>query len=163
MTKLGLRGELATARKLPEGLGYFSDTRVAGRVVVASAWPNKGEYFALGGGTLFRGFDLQERQGSFLWVANAEARIPLIRESRFNVLDSFIGVRNVWMAAFYDVGDVYANGQSVRGVAHAVGAGIRVDTAVFSFIERATFRFDIAKTVNADSPVQFWVGLQHPF
>ncbi len=158
-----LRGELAAARKLPDGMGYLSDTRLAGRLVVASAWPNRGEYFALGGGQLFRGFDLRERQGSFLWVANAEARIPVIRESRFNVLDSFLGVRNVWMAAFYDVGDVYANGQSVRGVAHAVGAGVRVDTAVFSFIERATLRFDVAKTVNADSPVQFWIGLQHPF
>ena len=158
-----LRGELAVVRKLPEGLGYFSDTRLAGRIVVASAWPNRGEFFALGGSTTFRGFDLRERQGSFLWVANAEARLPIVRESRFNVLDSFLGVRNVWMAAFYDVGDVYANGQSVKGVAHAVGVGLRVDTAIFSFIERATIRLDIAKTVNDDSPVQFWFGIQHPF
>ena len=158
-----VRGELATALKLPEGLGYFSETRLAGRVVLANAWPSRGEFFALGGGQLFRGFDLRQRQGSFLWVANAEARIPVVRESRFNVLDSFLGVRNVWMAAFYDVGDVYANGQSVGGVAHAVGAGIRVDTAIFSFIERATIRLDVAKTVNADSGVQFWFGVQHPF
>ena len=158
-----VRGEIAAVRKLPEGLGYLSDTRLAGRVVLAGAWPERGEFFALGGGTTFRGFDLRERQGSFLWVANAEARLPLIRESRFNVLDSFLGVRNVWMAAFYDVGDVYANGQSVGGIAHAVGVGLRVDTAVFSFIERATMRLDIAKTVNANSPVQVWFGIQHPF
>ena len=86
-----------------------------------------------------------------------------MRESRFNVLDSFLGVRNVWLAAFYDVGDVYANGDSVGGVAHAVGLGLRVDTAIFSFIERATIRLDVAKTVNADSPVQVWFGVQQPF
>ena len=158
-----VRGELATAQKLPDGLGYFSDTRLAGRVVVASSWPDRGEFFSLGGSTMYRGFDLRERQGSTLWLANAEARIPILRESRYNVLDSFLGVRNIWMAAFYDVGDIYANGQSVRGVAHAVGLGVRVDTAIFSFIERATLRLDVAKTVNADSGVQVWFGVQHPF
>ena len=61
-----VRGELAAVRKLPDGLGYFSDTRLAGRVVLAGAWPERGEFFALGGGTTFRGFDLRERQGSFL-------------------------------------------------------------------------------------------------
>ncbi len=158
-----VRGEIAAVQKVPEGLGYFSETRLAGRLVLANAWPSRGEFFTLGGSTMFRGFDLRERQGSFLWIANAEARLPLVRESRFNVLDSFLGVRNVWLAAFYDVGDVYANGDSVGGVAHAVGVGLRVDTAIFSFIERATIRLDVAKTVNADSPVQIWFGVQHPF
>jgi outer membrane translocation and assembly module TamA len=73
------------------------------------------------------------------------------------------GVRNVWLATFYDVGEVYANGHSVGGVAHALGAGVRVDLSVFSFIERATVRFDFAKTINAATPFQFWFGVQHAF
>jgi hypothetical protein len=34
---------------------------------------------------------------------------------------------------------------------------------VFSFIERATLRIDVGKTVNAASPFQVWFGLQHAF
>jgi hemolysin activation/secretion protein len=127
------------------------------------AWPNRGEYFALGGSNQFRGFDLQQRQGSFLWLANAEARFPLFRDVGWNFLDRVIGIRNVHLAAFYDVGAVYTNGNVIGNVAHAVGGGLRVDTTFFSFIERATVRFDVAKTVNAATPLQFWFGIQHPF
>jgi hypothetical protein len=35
--------------------------------------------------------------------------------------------------------------------------------ALFSFIERATLRFDAAKALNTGTPVQFWFGVQHPF
>ena len=57
-----------------------------------------------------------------------------------------------------------ARGRTVGGtVAHAVGAGVRVDVAVFSFIERATLRFDVAKTINDATPFQFWFGVQHAY
>ncbi len=158
-----LRGELATAHKLPDGLGYFSDVKAAGRVVAMKAFPDEGQFFALGGGTLFRGFDLAERQGSFLWAANAELRFPLARNVRWNVLDSLVGGRNLYAAGFYDVGAVYADGRSVGGVAHALGAGLRLDLAFFSFIERATVRLDVGKTINAATPFQVWFGVQQPF
>jgi hypothetical protein len=32
-----------------------------------------------------------------------------------------------------------------------------------SLIERATLRFDVAKTVNSSAPWQFWVGFALPF
>ena len=157
------RGELATTQKLPDGLGYFSDVRVAGRVVGAAAFPDRGQFFALGGSTLFRGFDLAERQGSSLWVANAEARLPLARDVHWDVVDHLAGARNIYLAAFYDVGNVYAAGRSVGGTAHAIGGGLRADLALFSFIERATVRLDIGKTLNAATPVQVWFGVQQPF
>ena len=43
------------------------------------------------------------------------------------------------------------------------GAGLRFDVAWFSFVERTTLRFDLAKTVNADTAVQFWLSVGHPF
>ena len=64
---------------------------------------------------------------------------------------------------FYDVGAIYVSGHSVDGVAHALGVGLRGDVAWFSFIERTELRLDVAKTVNAASPWQFWVGVQHAF
>jgi hypothetical protein len=158
-----VRAELAGVQKVPNGYGWWSDIRLAGRGVVASSWPSEGEFFALGGGTLFRGFDLAQRQGNMLWVANAEVRWPLIRDAHWNFFDNAAGIRNVWLATFYDVGAVYTDRRIVNNVANAVGVGLRVDTAIFSFIERATFRADVAKTINDNAGVQFWLGLQHPF
>ena len=158
-----MRGEFAAVRKLPDGLGYLSNVRAAGRILTQGAFPDNGLFYTLGGSTQFRGFDLAERQGSFLWVANAELRMPIVRDSQLNFVDSTVGLRNVNVAAFYDVGNVYANGHSVGGAAHALGLGLRIDISIFSFIERATLRFDAAKTVNAASPFQFWFGLQNAF
>lgn len=159
------RIELAGVQKVldSECLGRLSESRVAARIVAMGALPERGQFFALGGGTLFRGFDLAERQGSALWAANVELRLPLVRDVTWDALDHTVGARNLWLAAFYDVGAVYANGLVVGNVAHAIGAGIRVDTALFSFIERVTFRFDVAKTLNDKTPFQFWFGVQHAF
>jgi hypothetical protein len=158
------RAELAAVHQLPDWAGPLNTSRVAARVVGMGALPDRGQFYALGGGTLFRGYDLAQRQGSALWVGNAELRVPLARDREWDVLDHCIGAREVWLAGFYDVGDVYANGHSVGGkVAHALGAGVRVDVAVFSFIERATLRVDVAKTVNDATPFQLWFGIQHAF
>ncbi len=157
------RLELAAVNRLPVCDGPLRDVRLAGRFVGMMAWPDFGQFYALGGGTLFRGFDLAERQGSALWVVNAEIRWPIAQEVVWDCLDHTIGVRNVRLATFYDVGGVYANQQIVQDVAHAVGAGLRIDIAIFSFIERATLRFDAAKTLNANTPWQFWFGVQNAF
>jgi len=157
------RVELAGVHRLPF-CGPLGNVRAAMRVVGMGALPDQGQFFALGGGTLFRGYDLAERQGSSLWVGNFELRAPLVREVQWDALDHTIGARNAWLAAFYDVGEVYANGRTVGGnVVHALGGGLRVDVAVFSFIERATLRFDVAKTINDNTPFQFWFGVQHAF
>jgi hypothetical protein len=157
------RFELAGVQQLPEWAGPLEGWRVAGRIVAMGAWPNYGQFYSLGSDTLFRGFDMAQRQGNALWVGNMEMRIPLVRNVEWDALDHVVGARNIWLATFYDVGEVYSNGRSVDGVAHALGAGLRVDIALFSFIERATLRFDVAKTINAATPVQFWFGLQQAF
>jgi hypothetical protein len=157
------RGELAAARKLPDGLGWASEIRLAGRVQLGGAFPTRGQFFTLGGAQQFRGFDLAERQGSWFWTASAEARLPLIRDSRFTLLDNIIGLRHLYLTPFYDAGAIYSSQKLVSNTAHALGIGFRADLSIFSFIERATMRFDVAKTINEASPFQFWFGIQHPF
>src|SRR5260370_37352781 len=73
------------------------------------------------------------------------------------------GVRNLYGAAFYDVGDAYTMGHAVGPVAHGVGGGIRADVAWFGFVERTMLRLEVAKEVNMDNPWQVVVGVQHPF
>lgn len=158
-----LSADFSATRKLPEGLGWFSDVRIAGRLNITGSLPDQGEFFALGGSMLYRGFDLAQRQGSLLWVANVEARLPLLRRVEFNFADNVVGLRALYLATFYDVGEVYVNGRSLGGTAHALGLGLRADVAWFSFIERTTFRLDLAKTVNENTPWQFWLGIVQPF
>ena len=107
--------------------------------------------------------DQRERQGSLVWVGSLEWRLPVAQMVQWDICDHVLGIRNVSTALFYDVGDAYTNGQSVGTTAHAVGAGLRLDMAVFGFLERCTLRLDCAKTINDNTPPQFWLGVQQPF
>lgn len=164
-------GQAALVKKMPkmEWLGdgpvldWLRDIRWAFRLAGAAALPDRGQFFALGGGEMFRGFDLSERQGSLLWVGSIECRIPIVQDVRWDVCDHLAGVRNVYFAPFYDIGNAYVLGDPLGPLAHAVGAGLRVDVAWLGLIERTVLRFDIAKTLNGDSPIQLWFGVQHPF
>jgi hypothetical protein len=155
--------QFSFVKGLPDGLGWFSDTRVAARVYGAAALPSKGEFFSLGGAGLFRGFDLGERQGSLVWIGSAEWRVPLVRGLTCDCLDHTIGLRNIYGVAFYDVGNAYVRGHALGDTAHAVGAGLAFDVAWFSFVERTTIRLDVAQTINSSAPLQFNFYFQHPF
>jgi hypothetical protein len=159
-----VQGQFTYVEMLPDWTGrWLSQTKVAARVCGFFGVPDNIQYYALGGGELFRGFDLAQRQGNALWVTNLEWRIPLARNLTWDCFDHAIGLRNINTAIFYDVGDIYQNGHSVNGIAHAVGAGLRLDVSWFSLIERSILRFDAAKCVNDNTPFQFWFGVEHPF
>jgi hypothetical protein len=155
--------QISAVKAPPERLGWLSKTRFAVRALGAWASPEDALLFALGGDMQFRGFDLAERQGRLMWVGSAEWRVPVLERVDLDAVDHFFRLKNVYLAPFYDVGDVTVNGRGAGPMAHAVGLGVRFDVAWFSFLERTMLRLDVAKTVNVDSPVQFWVGLQHPF
>jgi hypothetical protein len=156
-------GQVSYVQGLPDWLGPLAGTRLAMRIYGATALPTKGEFYSLGGGDLFRGFDLKERQGSQLWVASAEWRIPIVRHVRWDCLDHILGVRNVHAALFYDVGNAYVSGHSTGPIAHSVGAGLRIDVAWFSLMERSLLRLDVAQAIDSSTPLQFWLGVRVPF
>ena len=144
-------------------MGILSETRLAGRLYGAAALPDRGEFYSLGGNLLFRGFDLRQRQGADVWVASAEWRVPLLRRLDWDMADHTVGLRQIALAPFYDVGNAYIAGHRLGPIAQAAGCGLRLDVAWLSFVERTTLRFDVAKTINAATPTQFWFGVQHPF
>ena len=148
---------------LYNSLHWLADSRLALRAYGGTSQPGRGEFFSMGGSMYFRGFDLAQRQGSTLWVASAEWRLPVARNLHLDACDHVFGLRNVDLALFYDVGNVYTNGHSVGATAHAAGVSFRYDVSWFSFVERTLLRFDIAKTLNVSSPVQFWFGVGVPF
>jgi hypothetical protein len=148
---------------MKKALEWFSDTRFAFRAYGATSLPSKGEFFTMGSDTLFRGFDMAQRQGNSVWIGSVEWRVPIAQRMNLDLLDHVIGVRNAYLAMFYDVGDTYVNGHQVSTVAHALGAGLRLDVAWFSFVERTTLRLDVAQAINAGTGVQVWVGINQPF
>ena len=171
-----LTAAFATVKSLPDLSDYAGDstaardalkwlaaTRVAVRAYGATSVPGRGEFFSMGGSDLFRGFDLAQRQGSTVWVGSVEWRVPILRETNYACLDKVARVKNIYAAAFYDVGNAYISSHPVGPIAEAVGGGLRLDVAWFSFVERTTLRIDVAKTINADTGVQVWFGLNQPF
>jgi hypothetical protein len=148
---------------LANSLHWLSLSRLALRIFGGTAMPGRGEFFSMGGSMYFRGFDLAQRQGSIAWVGSVEWRVPLATHLNWNFCDRTIGIRNIYGALFSDTGAAYLNGHVIGNVAEAVGAGLRVDVAWFTFVERTILRFDTAKALNANTPMQFWLGIEHPF
>jgi Peptidase family M1 domain/Omp85 superfamily domain len=145
------------------GLSWIPDTRWAGRLFGGIALPDNAEVFTLGGGNLFRGFDLSQRQGNAVWVASLEWRIPLARGLTYDFCDHVGGLRSIWGSAFYDVGNAYLNNHQQGPIAHAVGTGIYMDITWFGLIERTLIGVDLAKTVNESTPWQAWFRVNFPF
>lgn len=144
-------------------LRWLGQTRLAVRAGGGMAFPSRGQFFSLGGSTMLRGFDLSERQGSSIWIGSVEWRVPLARGLAWDICDHAIGLRNIQLAAFYDVGGAYVENNPIGTVAHSVGGGLRFDVSWFSFVERTTLRLDVAKTVNSETATQFWFGFNQPF
>jgi hypothetical protein len=156
-------GQASYTMSLPGELGWWSDVKLAVRAGGAIALPQNARLFTMGNNLWFRGFDVFEREGSCMWLGSVELRIPVKRDVGLEVADRVLRLRTVTLAPFYDVGDMYVNGHSLGPVAHAVGVGLRLDVEFFSFLERATIRFDVAKAIGLDTAPQFWFGVQQPF
>jgi hypothetical protein len=165
-----LFGQVSWVSHMPKFLSWdgatsdwLQSTRWAFRLGGASSLPSNGEFFALGGGNMFRGFDLNQRQGSMLWLGSAEWRLPVLQNSDLDFCDHVAGLRNAYLVPFYDVGNAYVSGRALGNTAHAVGCGMRLDVTWLGIIERTMLRFDVAKTINVNAPWQVWFGIMHPF
>lgn len=165
-------GQVSWVKNMPDPFGalknsrylsWLAESRWAFRMYGAAATPDNALLFTLGGGNLFRGFDLSERQGNMAWLGSVELRIPIVKELNKTFIDHTGTVRNIYLAPFYDVGNMYVNNKETGATAQAVGAGLRVDVTWLGLIERTMLRLDVAQAINAGTPVQFWIGVQHPF
>jgi hypothetical protein len=156
--------EYGIVRPLPSLSGEPSKSRIAFRVYGGFGAPNGAPLFRLGGGRRLRALDLSEQLGSSVWLTTLEWRYPLWRDLNIDALDHVVSFRNLLGAIFYDVGQ-----SEIRGrwgpVVHGVGVGLRIDTALFAFLERATIRIDLAQPIGLGpklGPV-LWFGLNQVF
>ena len=157
-------GEYGIVRPLPTWSGEPSRSRLALRAYGGYGAPDNAPLFRLGGGRRLRALDLSQDLGSSVWLMTFEWRYPLWREVEGDVLDHVVSLRNLVGAVFYDVGQSYIRGQW-SPVVHGVGVGLRIDTALFAFLERAVIRIDLAQPVGIGTkfgPV-LWFGLNQVF
>ena len=143
--------------------GPLSDVRFAARVVAMGAWPDHGQFFALGGGTLFRGFDLAERQGSASGseTPNCAGRWFGTWSGTCSITASVPATSG--SAAFYDVGGIYANGRIVGDVAHALGAGLARGRGGVQLHRAGDAPFRRGQDDQRGDAVAILVRLQHAF
>jgi hypothetical protein len=156
--------EYGIVRPFPDGLGYLSKTRLAFRAYGGFAYPDTEPLFRLGGGQRLRALDLSQNLGSSVWLTTFEWRYPLWCGIDRDLADHVVGFRNLLGSLFYDVGQSYLHGV-FSPVVHGVGVGLRIDVALFAFLERATLRVDLAQPVGvvpARGPV-LWFGLNQVF
>jgi Peptidase family M1 domain len=149
-------------RQLPPGLGYLSKTRIALRAFGGFGFPDNVPYFRLGGGTRLRALDLNQYIGSSVWLGSAEWRFPIWEDADIEALDHVVKGRNVTGSVFYDFGQSYLNGK-FSPVVNGVGVGIGVDVALFSFLERANIRLDIAQPIGLNRGPVLWFGINQYF
>jgi hypothetical protein len=161
-----LQGECSYVQSMPDGMGYLSDTRLAIRAYGGVGGPRDAQLFQLGGPTRVRGMSWNTRDGNALWMASAEWRFPIWKDIDCDVCDHVLRMRHVYGVAYYDGGQMFRSGRTMGGhfgVVHSMGAGLRWDMAIFSFIERFTLRLDVAKMMETSEPMQMWFGLSHAF
>jgi hypothetical protein len=143
------------------GMSWLMDSRWAFRLHGAAALPEDGRFFPLGGGDLFRGYDNLQRQGNLNWIASVEWRIPVWQDINYQACDHIATAKNLYVALFS--GNAYVNGHALGPVAECLGVGLRLDVAWFGLIERTMIGLDVAKTINDNTPVQFWFRITQPF
>ena len=99
---------------MPDGMGYFSETRV-----VAGVWrhrrPGQRLAFPTRRGDTARGMKRDAREGSAVWVATVEWRLPVSHDLNWDLCDNVCRMKHLDAVVDYDGGDIYLNGRSVGG------------------------------------------------
>lgn len=156
----------------PEEWGWLSRVRFAWRAYGGFGWPDARTYFRLGAGNRLRALDYQQGWGSSLWLITSEVRFPIWRQIDRDLCDHILAFHNLYGAAFLDVGQPYFHGAWFP-VVFGPGLGLRLDVGLFSFLERATLRLDIAQPIYGGGSVPayhpgrggpvLWFGLNQVF
>jgi hypothetical protein len=154
--------EYGLVRTVPESWGILPNSRFAFRAYAGYSTPGNAALFRLGGGQRLRAIDLTAQEGSSVWLMTVEWRFPIWREINHDVLDHMLTFRHLYGAAFYDVGQSFLSNHW-GPIVHGPGFGLRWDVILFSFLERATLRLDIAQPIGVRGGPVLWFGINQIF
>ncbi|MDR3622603.1 MAG: M1 family aminopeptidase [Paludisphaera borealis] len=155
-------GQYGFVKKVPESWGILPHSRFAFRGYGGWSSPGNASMFRLGGGQRLRALDLTSLQGSSVWIITGEWRFPIWRNLNTDVVDHMVSFRNLYGAAFVDIGQSYLNGH-FGPIVYGPGVGLRWDAVLFSFLERATLRVDVAQPLGVPGGPVIWFGINQVF
>jgi hypothetical protein len=155
-------GQYGLVRRLPEEWGILPSSRFALRVYGGWSNPSTATLFRLGGGIRLRALDLTSQEGSAVWLVTAEWRFPICQGINRGFIDHTVTLNNLYGAVFYDVGESLLASRW-GPVVHGPGIGLRFDTTLFSFLERAVLRVDLAQPIGVPGGPVIWFGLNQVF
>jgi hypothetical protein len=153
--------QTSAVRRLPDGLGFLSETKLAGRLAGGIGGPDNGEHFRLGGPLRLRGLRRDDVKGNAFWLASGEWRVPLREDMNLSLYDNVAQLRSIYSSVFYDVGEAFLFDDSL-GVEHAVGTGVYFDMPLFSLVENFTFRVEYAHAMRRGTDAA-WAGWYFAF
>lgn len=138
--------------------------KLASRVKVGWGESADKKLFQLGGPDGLRGYARKTVEGARMLLGSIEYRLPLKSDIKFYLLDNIIGLDAVQVVGFFDAGKAWAadfKGDSYRKDA---GLGLRFHLNLFSFLEKAVVRIDIAQAINdPKEDAHVWLGLSQSF
>ena len=155
-------GEWATVRRPPETWGSLHRTRLALRLAGGYAWPHDVFAFRLGGGDRHRALNLDQAEGNAFWLGTVEWRVPIGPDWDADAFDGAATLQRFNAVVFYDVGGVAFGGGWSRTL-HGVGAGLRADVRLMSFLERGALRLDLAQPIGIGQSPVVWLGFSQAF
>jgi hypothetical protein len=153
--------QASAVRRLPDGLGYLSETKLAGRLAGGIGGPDNGDHFRLGGPLRLRGLRRDDVKGNAFWLASGEWRVPIREDMDISLYDNVATLRSIYGSVFYDVGEAYLFDDPL-GVEHAVGTGLYFDMPLFSLVENFTFRVEYAHAFQHSTDA-VWAGWYFAF
>jgi hypothetical protein len=153
--------QASAVRRLPHGLGYLSETKLAGRLAAGIGGPDNGDHFRLGGPRLLRGLRRDDVKGNAFWLASGEWRAPICQDMDLALYDNVARLRSIYGSIFYDVGEAYLFDDPL-GVEHAAGTGLYFDMPLFSLVENFTFRVEYAHAFKRSTDA-VWAGWYFAF
>ncbi len=139
-------------------------TRLALRVKYGWGYPRHKELFHLGGMDGLRGYQRKDVRGANIILGSAEYRFPLLPSLDISVADHLFGIESLGGVIFFDAGQSWMENFSDADFKKDVGAGLRVQVNIGSFLEKITVRLDVAQALGEpQEDTRFWFGLNHAF
>lgn len=138
--------------------------KLASRIKLGWGESSDKKLFQLGGPDGLRGYSRKTIEGAHMLLGSIEYRLPLKSDIKFYLLDNIIGLDTIQLVGFFDSGKAWAGdfrGDSYRKDA---GLGLRFHLDLFSFLEKAVVRVDIAQALgDSKEGAHVWFGLSQSF